>query len=248
MWTAIRTTYRNASAFAVALPLLAALAIGFEALQHVVEWSIGMYASRAGAMATQFAPARTVAGIAKVLVIFALSFWVARFVVSGSSTGFTLRRDPVAVRRYALVVVFGIVVGIAPQVAAALLPGSGLPRAVVGGITAVLFFGGFLLSIALSYWFAGAAVAEPQASAATSLRIAGPSMIWGAVLTVAVILPPMVLHYVFGLGAIGKPVAVAVAMLAVDAVLVGFLSLLIGAITVTIAQRMAARADLPLAA
>ncbi len=248
MWQAIKATYRNAWTFAIALPLLAALAIGFEALQHVVEWSIGMYASRHAALLTQFHPARTVAGIAKVLVVFALGFWVARFVISGGATSFTLRRDTAALRRYAVVVAFGIVIGIAPEVAAAVLPRVGLPRAGVLGITAVVFIGGTLLRIALSYWFAVAAVAERQATAAASLRIAGPSVVWGLGLTLAVILPPMVLHYIFGLGAIGKPAPVAVAMLSLDAILVGFLSLLIGAITVTIARRMADRAGLPLAA
>lgn len=151
MWAAVTKTYRDAWRFAIALPWLIALAIGFEALEHVVDWSIGMYSSHTAALRLQFHPARMVTGAAKVLVIYAIAYWVVRYVLSGYSRGATLRSDPTAHRRYAAVVVFGLFVGIGSLAAGVLLPGTVIPRVLIAAILTIIFVGRTIANVALAY-------------------------------------------------------------------------------------------------
>ncbi|MBV8971156.1 MAG: hypothetical protein JO290_02565 [Sphingomonadaceae bacterium] len=185
------------------------------------------------------------AGVAKVIVLMLMLFWTARFVIGRSAAAAT-RSAPRAWRRFAAVVLFGVASTIVTLAGERYLPGSGWPRAVIAVIGLVLLLGGTVLNVALSYWFAGAAVAEPAATWRRSLSASRGSLVWGLALTILAILPFMILHYALGYGAVARPGVVAGAMLLIDAVLVGFMSLIIGMANVTVAERMAGRHGLPL--
>ncbi len=67
------------------------------------------------------------------------------------------------------------------------------------------------------------------------------SLLWGLLFTLLLVIPPMAVHYALGLGAIGKPPALAAAMLSLDALFVGFLGILLACGHVTIAKPIAAK-------
>ncbi len=98
-----------------------------------------------------------------------------------------------------------------------------------------------LLGVALNSWTVGAAVADPHASPLKALRMSRGSLLWGLVFTLLLTLPPMAIHYALGLGAIGKPPPIAVTMLSLDALFVGFVGILLACGHVTIAKHIAAK-------
>jgi hypothetical protein len=241
MWAALKNTYRNAWRFAVGVPLIAGLIVALEGTQHMVEWSLGMYESLEGAKAAEGGTARMAAGAVKVGALILLGYWVARFVIGGGSAERALAADPVAVRKFVPVVVYSAVLGILTHAITGIFKSLGLEGLALGIAFAAYFFLTMALGVALMPWTVGAAVADEEATPLRAFRISRGSVLWGLGFTLLVMLPPMAVHYGLNLGAIGRPPALAAAMLIADSLFVGFLGILLASGHVTIAQRMADR-------
>lgn len=241
MWRALRETYRNAWRFATGVPIVAAAVVVAEAAQHVAEWMTGMYVSFDNAKAAENSLSRTIFGLAKVGLLMILGYWVPRFIFGGGSRNLTLAADPVAVRKFALVLAYGIAVGVLTHSVPKILSAIGLTGGAAGAVFGVYVLLTILLGVALNPWTVGAAVADPHASPPNALRMSRGSVLWGLLFTLLLILPPMAVHYALGLGAIGKPAPVAVAMLSLDSLFVGFLGILLACGHVTIAKHIAAK-------
>ncbi len=242
LWSAFDRAYSDSWRFVVALPLIALAIVGFEGLQHLAEWHIGLYADAHAARATADHPLRMIPGYAKIAWLLVIQFWVTRFMV-GRSARRALAAPASAVRAFALVLVVQLALALLTLRLPALLQAmAGLEhrQAAAAGLVFALVTGP--LGIALIPWTVGAALGDPRASPAFALRQAriGP-ILWGLVFTAVATLPPFLGHMVLGLGAIGRPPVQAIPMLVVDAVLVGFLGVVTSAIQVQIAARMAAR-------
>jgi hypothetical protein len=240
-WAAFRQSYALAWRFMLALPILAAVAIGFEGLQHVVEYSSGMYVSSARMHAEANDPARMIAGVLKVGWLLILQYWVTRFAVSGSAKT-TLARDAIAIRKFAWFFAFSAVIELVLLFLPGVLSDAGVARrwsAVSGLILAIatLPLGPFLIP-----WAVGAALGDPRASPMFSFRRTPGSILWAIALGVATSLPILIVHYAFGYGAVGRSPAFTVGLLSVDAVLVSFMGVVFITSQVLIAERMAGRA------
>ncbi len=245
-WGAARDCYRWSAGLLLAAPLLTALIVGLEGLQHLVEWRTGMYVSLAAAKAAEHDPARMAAGVAKIAWLLLLHYWVARFIVSGGSARATFARDPVAARKFAIYFVFALALAVAQLWLPVWMQAAGASRGQIAAVMIGGMLGGLPLGVALAPWSAGAAIGDSTAGPAMALRRAWGSVWWGIGLTLVVILPVMAAHYVLALTPIGRPPVIAGTLLAVDAVLVGFLGVLVNAVPVLIAMRMATRRGEPL--
>lgn len=240
-WGAARDGYRWSGRLLLAAPMLTALIIGLEGLQHLVEWRTGMYVSLAAAKAAEHDLARMAAGLAKVAWLLLLHFWVARFVVSGGSVRAAFARDPVAARKFAIYFVFALALAVAQLWLPVWIRAAGASQGQIVAVTAAVLLGGLPLGVALAPWSVGAAIGDRAAGPVMALRRASGSVLWGLGLTLVVIAPVMTAHYVLALVPIGRPAAIAGGLLAADAVLVGFLGVLVNCVPVLIAERMARR-------
>jgi len=238
-WTAILRSYSEAWGFMLALPLVAAAAIGLEGLQHAVEYAEGLYVSSA-AMRTHGADAgRMVAGLAKVGWLLLLQYWVTRYVV-GRSARAAVARDSVAVRQFALVFALSAAAGIVQIFLPQLLAASGVTGrpviyAVLVGMVISFILGAFLVP-----WAVGAALGIPRAW--SLMRRAPGSILWAIALGLATGLALLVVHYALGYGAVGRPAYPTVAILVVDAAFTSFIGVVAATTQVMVAERMAQRA------
>lgn len=242
LWTACRRTYAQSWRFMVALPLIAVVVIGFEGLQHVLEWTTGMYRSVAAAKEVEHDPIRMVAGLFKITSLLIIGYWVSRFVVSGGSKAITIALEPVAIRNFlnffAFYFVLSAVLLLLPLIFSATGPTG---RAISIGF-ALLALAAVPIEVALAPWAVGAAIGDVRASPVFAIGRSQGSVLWGLALTIITILPLMIVHYGFGLGAIGRSSPIAILMLLIDSCVVGFLGVVLNASQVVIAERMALRA------
>jgi|SRR5579859_937216 len=233
-------SYAEAWRFLAALPFLGVAIVGVEGLQHFIEWRAGMYVSSSGARHAALDMGRMICGSLKVVWLSVVAFWIIRFVINGSPRQ-AMRPGGVALWGYAGVMIFVILIGVVPLWPPLLAPAGAAQRAV--SIAALLFQLVLLpLGAALTPWVVGAALGDPQANPLSALKRAWGSIWWAIGLSLAVELPLMAAHYGLGLGAIGRPGPQALAMLIADAILVGFLGVVITTAQVVVAERMAERA------
>lgn len=245
-WGAARDCYSWSTRMLLAAPLLTALIVGLEGVQHLIEWRAGVYVSLAAAKAAEYDPARMAAGLAKVAWLLLLQFWVARFVVSGGSVQATFASDAVAARKFSAYFVFAMGLAIVQLWLPMGMQEAGASRGQIATVTIGSMLASFPLGVALAAWPASAAVGDPAAGPVRALRRAWGSVWWGVCLTLVVILPVMAAHYVLALTPIGRPPAIAAVLLVSDTVLVGFLGVLVNCAPVLIAMRMAHRQGEPL--
>jgi hypothetical protein len=236
--------YGGACRFVWSLPAAALAVVGFEALQHAVEWGAGMYVGRAGFVAGIEAHdlLRLITGSMKVVWLLVLQFWVIRFIVAKSER-WTVAPSRIAWRGFAVVLVFSSALALTaiwlPQMFQ-----SGSPAQLGASKGAAVFqILTFPLGIALTPWLVGAAIGEAHIGPVSAVRRAWGSIWWGVGLTLIAVIPLMIPHYILGFAAVGRLPLIAIPMLVVDACLVGFLGVVIGATSVPIAERMAARSS-----
>ena len=236
----LKDAYAGSWRFMLACPILFALPVAVEGIQHGIEYMLGMYQGMDAAQAVEAHPARMMWGYLKASVLALAAYWVIRYLGLGAAQAGRL--DPKAVRLFAPVLLWHLVWG------ALLLWGGGLlTLAGIEGRTALwiglsVFLGNFVLETALSAWKVGAAIGNERLTFTRSLKLVGPQLFWGVSFMLAAILPVMIAHYALGIGAIGAPSTWVVPMLVLDSVLVGYLGALIGAATFVVARRATARA------
>jgi hypothetical protein len=240
LWTAFRQSYVEAWRFIIALPFIAAAVIGFEGLQHVLEWLSGMYRSFAGFRAAAHDPGRMISGSLKIGSIILVQYWIARFLVS-TSIRKTLAFDLIAIRKFGWYFLFIFALALSNIFVPEFLPEAGTTRRAVSTFLLVVAVATFPIGVILIPWGVSAALGDNRASPVFAWGRATGSILWGAALIVLAPLPLMAAHYALGYGAVGRAPHVAIPMLILDALLVSFLSIVVNTSQILVADRMARR-------
>lgn len=242
----LKGVYGGAWRYMLACPVLFAVPAVAEFIQHVIEMRIGMYDSIAAAQAVETDGARLGWGLFKTLALTAAGFWVARFLLMPGGADAARRFDPVAARLYLWVMLWALAQTVLSLWGGDAMRGAGLGDYATGAAIA-LGLSTFVLDIMLAPWMVASALGNAGLGFVRSLRMVGLDAWWGVVFSIAAILPPMVAHYAFAFLAMGAPPAAAWAVMAIDALLVGYLGAVIAAANVAIARRAAARSAVVLA-
>ncbi|GAA0671185.1 hypothetical protein FHT00_001935 [Sphingomonas insulae] len=237
VWKALTTTYRGSIAFMVACPLLALVPVVFELLQHVVEVRIGLYDSIAAAKASEHHPLRMAFGMVKVLSLIIPGYWVTRFLALGDA------RRAGAVEMPALWL-FGGVVAFHTVIAALQL--FVLPQTLP--VTLIAFAVGEVIGCLIPAWTVAAALGNRAVGPRKSIAIMAPHMPWTFVVLLLSIVPLMIPHYLLGAAALLAPKLWLWPALIVDALLVGWLSVVMVAGAYVTARRAAQAYGVDLAA
>jgi hypothetical protein len=234
--------YAGAWRYMLAVPLLFAVPVAIEFIQHVIEMGIGMYDGVAGAQAAEGNQIRLGWGVVKTMSISLALYWVARFLVLPGGAAAARRFDPAAARLFAWVMAFALVTTILSLWGGDWMHAVGL-GAYTRGAGIALFVLGLALTVLLAPWRVGAAIGREDLGFIRSIALVGLGLWWGLILSIGTVLPLMVAHYALSIAAVFAPAAAAEwALLAVDAVLVGYLAAVMAAADVAIARRALARA------
>lgn len=247
MWTEIKAAYRSSARVAIERPLLFALPLITEFLQHVVEYRVGMFDNIAAMEATGAHPARMAFGELKVLSLLVITYWVIRQL--GNMDGARLR---VLGERSSLLLFLGVMVwsmlsGL-PQLYGGMVLGPYLPEKALIWLGVGYFLTFTALDLYLAVWKVGAALGNRALGIRASFRIMHGNFWWSLGFFVAMFLPLMIVHYALNGLAVGKATGLLWAMLTVDAAVVGYLGIVLVATVYGMAKRAAARAGVPLTA
>lgn len=228
--------HRDSWRFLLACPLLAAVPVVVEMVQHLAEVRLGMYDSLVAAKAADGHPVRMAFGFAKVLSLTLASYWVMRWLAW---------RDPALAERWDRRAV-GLFVGVlAYHMILSAIQLFALPR------TGAALLGGFLLSAVLgpllAAWGVAAPLGNPAVGPIASIRLMAPRLLWSAAYMLAALLPLMVVHYALGAAAIMGPRPLLWPALIADSLLVGWLAALMIASGWFAATRAARLAGIELA-
>lgn len=237
MLQAIGRSYADAWTCVRALPLVVGFVVLVEGAQHVVEWSVGFYQNTDAARLAERNPVRLALGTLKVLSIVAVSYWISRFLLSPRPTRRIVAGNWASARRFACAILAYFLLGLLLLILAFSLNPLGFNQIF---LLACAGLGGLILRAALSYWTVGAAVDDPNATFLMSLKLSRGHLLWGTALIIATYLPPLALHYLLGLGAVGKPPLISAVLLAVDCLVVGYVGAILASAQVQIARRVAA--------
>lgn len=235
--------YRNAGAYVRGCTGLFLLVVAVELVQHLVEYRAGFYDSIAAMKAAEADPLRMVMGHAKVLLLFATTYWSLRFYGFGNDPAAPLRRDPQAFRLFVPVMLWGLAWLLLVQDGPFLARALGVPAKPMGVMLLAAVLVSTLLEIALSAWKTAAATGNPSIGFLRSIRLTRGHWWFGLGVSAAAILPAMVLHYAFAILAIGRPAAVQALVLSADSLLVGYMGPLMAASTFAIARRVVTTQD-----
>lgn len=243
MFREIKENYALASKFAVALPLIFALPVAVEAIQHVIEWRIGMFESAAMASAVENHPARSGWAYIKIGTLVLMGWWVWRFLGFAGDRVRTMRWDSFAAARYSLVLIFSAALTMLEMQVGGLLGGAfdSSRYLLLAGV------GSMLVAMALELYFApwkvGAALGDPKAGLAASFKAMHGNIAWSFGLTLAMFFPIMILHYALGLLPIVLPPVAGAILLALDSLLVGYLAILFPTTVYIVAKRATAGSE-----
>lgn len=212
--------------FAAVLPLVAAIPLIAEFIQHVVEMRIGMYASVEAAQAAESHPDRLLFGFFKTVALGLPAYFLIRWLFSDGNRKFARSLERPAV------VLFAMVIGLQALF-------SWLSLYVwIDGYMATGFFVFGLVFMPLVVRFVVAAPLGTLISPAQSIRTMLPHALYAIAFPIVAILPLMAVHYALGIGAIfvsGE--ASKWAMMMADSVVTAWLALVITAANFVIATR-----------
>jgi hypothetical protein len=232
--------YRDAGAYVRGCTGLFLLVVAVELVQHLVEYRAGFYDSMAAMKAAEGDTLRMVMGHAKVVLLFATTYWSLRFYGSGNDPAAPLRRDPQAFRLFVPVMLWGLMWLVLVQDGPLLARALGAPAKPMGLALLVAILVSTLLEIALSVWKTAAATGDASIGFVRSIRLTRGHWGFGLAVSAAAIVPAMVLHYAFAIVSLGRPAAAQAALLTADSLLVGYMGPLMAASTFVIARRATA--------
>lgn len=237
----IGRAYRESATTAVALPLLFALPFATELIQHIIEYRAGMFASIEGMRAAGDDAGRMGFGQIKILSLILLSYWVSRWLAYGRDPAHKVLGDRRSAALFFWVVLLDVAVGLVQQFGGGLLAPY-VPERTLIALGIALFVFTIVLALYLVAWKVGAALGNARLTIPASFRLMHGNFWWSLAFYVAMFLPVMVAHYALNIVAVGKPAGLAWAILGADALLVGYLGLLLSTTTFLIAARAATRA------
>ncbi len=226
--TEFRAVHTRSLAFAAALPLVAAVPLVAEFIQHVVEMRIGMYANPDAAEATADNAQRLHFGFAKVIALSLPAYFFFRWLHSGGGRNFAMRIESPAAGLFALV--------LALQALFAWLS----LFVWTGGPMGIGFFVFGLIFMPLVVRFVVAAPLGVFISPLQSIRTMAPHALFAILFPIIAMLPLMIIHYALGIGAIFvENAALKWAMLGLDSFVTAWLALVMIAAQYVIATRPA---------
>lgn len=241
MIAAWKEVFVRSGRYALLCPILFLVPLTIEMIQHWAEIHIGMYDSIAAAKAVEGNLLRMGIGHLKILSLFLTGYWAMRFFGFGDSAREATRLDPVAVRLFAWVLLWGIFWLVMVQDVPLLAAQFGVRDSVIAWSTGALILFSFPLELCVSAWKAGAALGNPRLSFWRSVAMIRGSFWWGLAMTFLTVIPLLVLHYVLFFVAIGKAPAMVWAIMALDSVVTAYLGVAMVAVTYVIARRMVER-------
>lgn len=248
MWTEIKTAYRDSARVAVQRPLLFALPLIAEFTQHVVEYRVGMFDSMEAMKAVSDDASRMGFGYVKVFALIVIAYWVTRALANLEGAKLRVLGDRASLILFVGVMLWNLLSGLSQEYGGALL-GALLPTRWFAAAAILAFVLLVVIDTCLVPWKVGAALGNAGITIPASLRImGGRNVLWSLVFIILAALPLMVLHYALNVGAAGRPAALLWSILALDALVVGYLGIVLVAIHYRIARRAAGRAGLPLIA
>lgn len=230
-------SYRDGARVAMGLPWLFGGIILWEFAQHVIEYRIGFFDSRAAAKAVALDQGRMVLGWVKMILVYVGGFFAIRYCVAGGAPGVT-RPRLATLRRYLPYIVYSLILFALIFYAGILVPEAGVQtfRGIVG-------IGQLLIEPLLMAWIVSAATDGPVRNPVQSARAIGWLYGRGLLLFFLVRTPIGALHQFLGTWGIGKSTALLWPMLALDAIVVGLLIAVIPAAYVRIATHAATRSS-----
>lgn len=238
--------YRRAWRYALMCPLLFLLPALVEMVQHIVEYRGGFYDSIAAMKAAEGSPARMIAGHFKVFALFLTGYWVVRFHAFGEDPRAARGLEPRAVGLFVPVMLWGLMWLVLLQDGPLLAAAWGLPHRSVAIALVLLLVGSMAFEVCLNSWKAAAAVGNGAIGFGRSIALTRGRCWWALGITLATVLPPMVVHYALAFAALGRSPAWTVAVLAADSLLVAGMGALMATSTFVIARRIGERHGLAL--
>ena len=229
MWTDIKDIYRSAWAFSLACPLLFLIPVAAEMAQHIAELHIGLYDSFDAAQAVERDPLRLGIGALKVAALSLPGYWFIRYLANGWSGAAARALEPRGLALWGVLFAMNTALQLYTLFGAPVGQVLELPGPVGAWFGTGLALAWFLAGLWLAAWFVAWPLGNMAIGPLRSVRLMSGHAWRTALYMAAGILPMMAVHYALGLGAIGRPFAVALAMQVVDAALVGWLALTLNA-------------------
>lgn len=233
--------------YALLGPLLFLVPVAVEMVQHAVEIRAGMYVDMAGLKAAEGDMLRLAIGHVKVIALFLTGYWAARFLVFGDDPVAARRFDPVAVRLFVPVMAWGLFWLILVQDVPLIANAAGLSGNVAAGVLILSLLVSLLFEPLLSAWKTAAAAGNPGIGFVRSIRLTRSVYPYAVIVSLLPMLPLMVGHYALAFLAVGKAPGAVWAIMALDALLVGYLGVVMIATSYVVARRVAARGEMALA-
>jgi hypothetical protein len=237
MFDQVIQTYRLTARHLLALPFIFVLPVLAEAVQHSVEFWLGMFASADGIQPGRETAIRMGFGGVKVIAILVTMIVMARYFLHDFNPAKALKFSKASRNAIVISILFTVLLVIILTVAGPLVVA--LAKDHLPFVPANLR--GFLpdlLLLAATYPFQKktyaimAAILDDVAMDSAQNEARARAWIWGswAVLLIA-IAPAMILHYSLNLRAVDASAAVQLALLALDCLVVGVMAVLIAAAT-----------------
>lgn len=214
----IVATYRLGARTLVAAPLIAAIAILPELVQHVVEIKLGMFASVDAFRALANDPTRWAFGYVKLAGFWLAILATARFWAVEGDAARAVRIGWPATGRLAL----GIALAVGQSLLLSAASGHG---ALLDGVLNTL---SLLLQAALFVYLVGALLGDRHATLRWSFTAGWPRALFLTLLLVLTFAPCQLLHMANHKIAIGSPVPVVWGMMLFDGLFVGLFAALVG--------------------
>ena len=211
--------YRQGLTLPLAAPAIFAIVVLPEAVQHVAEIQLGMFASKEAFMASADGSTRMGFGYAKIAGLFLCIFAAARFVHCGTVRGALLipRRD---IGR----ILFAFAIGLAASLPAEWAAQTAQPPHIYWPVVTA----SWTLSILLLVYLIGALIGDREMTLRAAFARGWKVLPILAIFIVAAFWPVGMLHTYAHKLALGADPALVWTLMAADSLLVGFLATLLG--------------------
>lgn len=214
----VRHVYRLGARTFVAAPLIVALAVLPELVQHVVEIKLGMFASRDAFRALANDPTRWTFGYVKLAGFWLAILTTARFWAVGGELAHVVRVPPRSIGRVAL----GVGLGIAETLASKALAGHGV------ALDMVLTLVSLAIQTALFVYIVGALLDDREAALRWAVTGGWPRGLFMTLLLVLTFAPCQLLHMANHRLALGRAGWVVWSLMLFDGLFVGLFAALVG--------------------
>lgn len=248
MWNDLKEIFVRSGRYARLCPLLFLIPVAIEMIQHAVEINSYMYVSIGAMEAAEGDLLRLAVGHLKVISLFLVGYWAARFLVFGDDPAAARRIDPRAVRLFVPVMALGLFSLVSVLDGPLIAEAYGVPPATTATVLLSVMVVSIFVEPLLCAWKTSAAAGNPAIGFIGSIRLTPPVYFRALALSLLTMVPLMVAHYALAFGAVGKPPAMVWAIMAIDSVLVGYLGVVMVTTAYVIARRVAERAGIDLAA